>query len=159
MGCEHGCFVCETARRPLLCAQCFAAWNSFGERLLQLQALQRQSAELQAALGAALAGKVGLALRSLTRPCSDVRSCGALCSNGRRWQCFTRCPVTPFLPARPQPCRQWQACMPRAARHPVHLCTQHAPVPACPGWMRRGGQTGRAQRVSAAPSPVSCARV
>ena len=135
MGCEHGCCVCETARRPLLCAQCFAAWNGFGERLLQLQALQRQSAELQAALGAARADRVGLSPRSLARPCSDVRSGGIPCSIRRPWQRCTRCTVTPFLHARPQPCLQWQACLLCEARQAVHLCTQRAPVPACPGWV------------------------
>lgn len=52
--------MCEGARKPLLCAQCFNAWNGFGERLLQLKALQRQSADLHETLSSALAGKVGL---------------------------------------------------------------------------------------------------
>ena len=55
---QHGCFVCEGTRKPLLCAQCFTVRNGFEERLARLKAQQQRSAEIQSALGRALAGKV-----------------------------------------------------------------------------------------------------
>lgn len=55
---QHGCFVCEGTRKPLLCAQCFTVRNGFEERLARLKAQQQRSAEIQSALGRALTGKV-----------------------------------------------------------------------------------------------------